>query len=102
MVTADADGQRRRTSKVAGRLAERPRRWCQQAFPARSLRSRFEHLTRFVLITGKAARYQAGLRGWPAEQCRECLIPIQGYDFELEALVRSRGGEMEVGIGPSI
>jgi putative flippase GtrA len=109
VVTADADGQHAAADilKVAHRLTERPQAMVLgvREFPAHvPLRSRFGNiLTRFVFMvfTGKMLRdTQTGLRGWPAEQCRECLrIPIQGYDFELEALVRSRGGAIEeVGI----
>lgn len=109
VVTADADGQHAAADilKVARRLAERPEALILGAreFPANiPLRSRFGNiLTRFVflLFTGKRLRdTQTGLRGWPAEQCRESLrVPIQGYDFELDALVRSRGGVIEeVGI----
>ena len=101
VVTADADGQHAAADilMVAGRLAERPHVLVLGAreFPAHvPLRSRFGNiLTRFVFLifTGRRLRdTQTGLRGWPVEQCRESLrIPIQGYDFELEALVRSRG-----------
>jgi putative flippase GtrA len=109
VVTADADGQHAAADilKVARRLAEKPRALVLGAreFPAHvPLRSRFGNiLTRFVFLifTGKMLRdTQTGLRGWPSEQCRESLrVPIQGYDFELETLVRSRGGEIEeVGI----
>lgn len=109
VVTADADGQHAAADilKVARRLVERPQALVLGAreFPAHvPLRSRFGNiLTRFVfmIFTGTRLRdTQTGLRGWPSAQCRESLrIPIQGYDFELEALVRSRGVEMEeVGI----
>ncbi len=109
VVTADADGQHAAADilKVARRLVERPHGLVLGArtFPADvPLRSRFGNtLTRlvFLILTGKRLRdTQTGLRGWPAERCRAALhIPIAGYDFELEALVRSRGEEIEeVGI----
>ena len=109
VVTADADGQHAAADiiKVARRLTELPHALVLGAreFPPHiPLRSRFGNiLTRFVflLFTGKLLRdTQTGLRGWPAEQCRDSLrVPIQGYDFELETLVRGRGGVIEeVGI----
>ena len=109
VVTADADGQHAAADilKVARRLAERPQALVMGAreFPSHiPLRSRFGNiLTRFVFLifTGKLLRdTQTGLRGWPAAQCRDSLrVPIQGYDFELESLVRGRDGAIEeVGI----
>ncbi|HEY3442220.1 MAG TPA: bifunctional glycosyltransferase family 2/GtrA family protein [Paludibaculum sp.] len=109
VVTADADGQHAPADilKVARRLMEHPNALVLGAreFPAQiPLRSRFGNiLTRlvFLVFTGKLLRdTQTGLRGWPAAQCRDSLrVPIQGYDFELETLVRGRGGAIEeVGI----
>ena len=97
VVTADADGQHapENVMMVVHELGDRPANivlGVRQFDPNTPLRSAFGNgLTRFVFraFTGVAVSdTQTGLRGLPIEFCRSCLrIPLNGYDFELEALI---------------
>jgi glycosyltransferase involved in cell wall biosynthesis len=105
IVTADADGQHSPADilRVAQTLACNPERLVLgiRQFDAKvPFRSHFgNNLTRFVFraLTGKTlADTQTGLRGWPRKYCMECLkIPINGYDFEMECLLRLNSGNAE-------
>lgn len=97
IVTADADGQHapENVMMVVRELAARPGRvvlGVREFDPNTPLRSAFgNRLTRLVFraFTGVAVNdTQTGLRGLPADFCARCLrIPLNGYDFELEALI---------------
>ncbi len=99
IITADADGQHRskdilnmaqQAVKMPGKLILGVRTF-HQKIPLRSLVG--NQLTRWVLrfLTGlNLSDTQTGLRAWPPKLALECLkIPINGYDFETEALVRT-------------
>lgn len=102
VVTADADGQHAVDDilEVARALAETPH---EMILGVRSfagevpLRSRIGNgITRriFQAFTGASITdTQTGLRGWPRVVCRESLrVAINGYDFELECLLRAHNG----------
>ena len=102
VVTADADGQHAVSDilNLARQLAADPDRI---ALGVRSfsgevpLRSRFGNgITRYVFLvfTGmNLTDTQTGLRTWPRWYCLESLtIPINGYDFELECLLKAHSG----------
>jgi glycosyltransferase involved in cell wall biosynthesis len=105
VVTADADGQHapENVMAVARELSRDPSRvvlGAREFDPNTPLRSAFGNkLTRVIyrFFTGKRLRdTQTGLRGWPLDLCRRCLrIVINGYDYELEALIIS-GREFEI------
>jgi glycosyltransferase involved in cell wall biosynthesis len=108
VVTADADGQHAVEDilKVAQELSEHPD---QLVLGVRDLagrvpfRSRLGNgLTRriFQIFTGaNIVDTQTGLRGWPRLTCQESLpIAINGYDFELECLIRAHHGVRQVPI----
>ncbi len=98
-VTADADGQHAAADivRLAHILSENPeqitlgvREFDTQA----PLRSRLGNvLTRgvFRVFTGmRLTDTQTGLRAWPRWHCEAALvIPINGYDFELECLLKA-------------
>jgi len=101
-VTADADGQHDVPDilAVAAHLQDHPdtvvlgTRTFRENVP---LRSRLGNtITRLVfrVFTGlDILDTQTGLRGWPRRYCMESLrIPINGYDFELESLLRAEHG----------
>ena len=101
IITADADGQHLPNDilKVAdSSLAESKNslvlgaRTFSKQVPLRSLVG--NQITRIVMyfFTGfKLADTQTGLRAWPIPLARQVLkIPINGYDFEMEALVRMK------------
>jgi putative flippase GtrA len=100
VVTADADGQHAVADilSVAGRLAANPDHLVLgvRAFVGDvPLRSRIgNQITRWVFraFTGmRVLDTQTGLRGWPRAYCMASLpIPINGYDFELECLLRAK------------
>jgi putative flippase GtrA len=100
VVTADADGQHspEDTARVAERLAEHPRELVvgARAFdgevPWRSLLGNRITQAIFRMLAGlDLADTQSGLRGWPRSLCEMSLrIGVNGYDFELEALMRGR------------
>jgi glycosyltransferase involved in cell wall biosynthesis/SAM-dependent methyltransferase len=102
VVTADADGQHAVEDilNVARELSEHPDDLILgvRAFAGEvPLRSRVGNaLTRriFQLFTGaNIVDTQTGLRGWPRALCAESLpIAINGYDFELECLMRAHHG----------
>jgi glycosyltransferase involved in cell wall biosynthesis len=108
VVTADADGQHATTDiiTVAQELARFPDalilgvRSFRSGTPFRSLFG--NSLTRqvFRLATGKSITdTQTGLRGWPRTACLSALtVPINGYDFELECLLRTTHELREVPI----
>jgi glycosyltransferase involved in cell wall biosynthesis len=102
VVTADADGQHETADilRIARHLRDHPDaavlgvRTFERDAP---LRSRFGNaVTRgvFRVFTGlKISDTQTGLRGWPKRYCMQSLpIPINGYDFELESLLRAHHG----------
>lgn len=98
IITADADGQHTPADivRVAEMAAGKPGtqvmgvRHFGQNVPLRSKIGNV--LTRAVmhLLTGvKLEDTQTGLRAWPRQMAADALrIPINGYDFEMEALVR--------------
>jgi glycosyltransferase involved in cell wall biosynthesis len=100
VITADADGQHSAQDilKVAQASLENPgnlvlgiRKFGRDV----PLRSRVgNQMTRLVtrLFTGlNLSDTQTGLRAWPRELCRNSLqIPINGYDFEMECLIRAK------------
>lgn len=99
VVTADADGQHAVDDilQIARALAENSH---QMVLGVRTfsgsvpLRSRLGNaITRWVFRVFTGARIgdtQTGLRGWPRVSCQESLpIAINGYDFELECLLRT-------------
>jgi putative flippase GtrA len=108
IVTADADGQHAVPDilRVAERLANEPDRLVLgvRAFDGRvPLRSRFGNtLTRYIfrLFTGlTVGDTQTGLRGWPRPYCLGSLpVPINGYDFELECLMKANSHGNSAGI----
>jgi glycosyltransferase involved in cell wall biosynthesis len=100
VVTADADGQHtpediinvtRESAKNPGALILGARVFGKD-IPFRSLMG--NQLTRTVmqLFTGlKLSDTQTGLRAWPRKLCMHSLkITINGYDFEMESLIRAR------------
>lgn len=99
VVTADADGQHAPADicAVAQKAISSPEALVLGVRSFNSnvpLRSRWgNQITCFVmgLIAGlKLSDTQTGLRAWPRSLARHVLnIPINGYDFEMEALVRS-------------
>ncbi|HEY3836060.1 MAG TPA: glycosyltransferase [Bryobacteraceae bacterium] len=108
VVTADADGQHSAVDilKVARELEQNPD---QLVLGVRAFsgdvpwRSRLGNgLTRriFQVFTGTdIVDTQTGLRGWPRRACAESLpVPINGYDFELECLIRAHGRVRQVPI----
>jgi len=108
VVTADADGQHAADDilQVARELVAYPD---QMVLGVRDLtgrvpwRSRLGNgLTRriFQVFTGaNIVDTQTGLRGWPRLACLESLpIAINGYDFELECLIRAHRGVRQVPI----
>lgn len=105
VVTADADGQHvaKDVLAVSAALVARPTAvvlGVREFDPSTPLRSAFgNNLTRFVyrVFAGKrVSDTQTGLRGWPLKLCRRCLrVPLDGYDFELQALIIS-GREFEI------
>jgi glycosyltransferase involved in cell wall biosynthesis len=108
VVTADADGQHAPEDilNVARELAAHPGQMIlgvRTFAGAVPLRSRIGNLlTRriFQVFTGSnIADTQTGLRGWPRRACEESLpIAINGYDFELECLIRAHYGVRQVPI----
>ncbi|MCV6637641.1 bifunctional glycosyltransferase family 2/GtrA family protein [Candidatus Albibeggiatoa sp. nov. NOAA] len=101
IVTADADGQHLPDDilNVAQYALSQPKncltlgvRTFSKQVPLRSLFG--NQLTRSVMrfFTGlKLADTQTGLRAWPLELAQQTLrFPINGYDFEMEALVRMK------------
>ncbi|WP_353572304.1 bifunctional glycosyltransferase family 2/GtrA family protein [Candidatus Albibeggiatoa sp. nov. BB20] len=101
IITADADGQHLPDDilEVAEKALTMPKdslilgvRTFSKQVPLRSLFG--NQMTRLVMrfFTGlKLADTQTGLRAWPLELARQTLrIPINGYDFEMEALVRMK------------
>jgi putative flippase GtrA len=100
IVTADADGQHAAADilRVAERLAANPDHLVLgvRAFAGKvPLRSRVgNNVTRWVFraFTGiQLLDTQTGLRGWPRAYCMDSLpIAINGYDFELECLLRAK------------
>ena len=103
VVTADADGQHAPGDvvKVAEMLSLHPGdmvlwvRHFNRRVPLRSWLG--NHLTGLVfrILTGvRVCDTQTGLRGLPRHHCLEALtVPADGYDFEMECLVRfNRGG----------
>jgi glycosyltransferase involved in cell wall biosynthesis/SAM-dependent methyltransferase len=102
VVSADADGQHAVEDilKVAAELTEHPDQLVLgvRAFAGKvPLRSRLGNgLTRriFQVFTGASiVDTQTGLRGWPRLYCQHSLpIAINGYDFELECLMRAHNG----------
>ena len=99
IITADADGQHAPEDvvQVARALVETPDRMIlgTRGFSGDvPLRSRLGNaITRriFRVFTGSdVPDTQTGLRGWPVAACRDSLrIAINGYDFELECLLRA-------------
>lgn len=99
IVTADADGQHAPDDilAIAKTSVSNPNalilgvRKFDPDIPLRSLLG--NRITCFVmkLITGlEVSDTQTGLRAWPRKLASNALgIPINGYDFEMEALVRS-------------
>ena len=108
VVTADADGQHSAADilNVARELEQNPDQLVLgvRAFAGEvPWRSRLGNgLTRriFQVFTGaNIIDTQTGLRGWPRHVCAESLpIPINGYDFELECLIRAHGRVRQVPI----
>ncbi len=100
IVTADADGQHAVADilRVAEQLTANPDRLVLgvRAFAGDvPLRSRLGNtVTRWVFraFTGlHLLDTQTGLRGWPRSYCLDSLpIAINGYDFELECLLRAK------------
>jgi len=100
IVTADADGQHSAhdVMRVAEAAAESPgslvlgTRFFSTEDPLARLLG--NQITRAVMrfFTGiKLADTQTGLRAWPRNLCKETLkIPINGYDFEMEGLIRAK------------
>jgi len=100
IVTADADGQHAPDDimTIAHAAAHDPgtlilgARTFQRTIPLRSLLG--NQITRLVMgfFTGlKLADTQTGLRAWPRQLAMQSLrIPINGYDFEMETLVRAK------------
>jgi glycosyltransferase involved in cell wall biosynthesis len=108
VVTADADGQHSAQDilKIGRELAQYPD---QMVLGVRGFagnvpwRSRIGNaLTRrvFQVFTGASiVDTQTGLRGWPRGVCSESLpIAINGYDFELECLIRAHRAIRQVPI----
>lgn len=99
IVTADADGQHTVADilRICAHSSKSPDRVVLgvRAFAGKvPLRSRFGNgLTRrvFRVFTGlRLTDTQTGLRGWPRSYCMQSLpIAINGYDFELECLLRA-------------
>jgi putative flippase GtrA len=108
IVAADADCQHAPVDilHVASTLALRPDSivlGCRQFGPDVPLRSRFGNImTRYVFLafTGKrVSDTQTGLRGWSRESCMRTLrIPLNGFDFQLECLLRAEAPVCEVPI----
>lgn len=104
IVTADADGQHRPADivQVAAAHAARPDALVlgARAFEGEvPWRSRIgNQATRFFfhLFTGLRLRdTQTGLRVWPRAQCLAALrLPFYGYEFEFEALMQARHGQI--------
>lgn len=102
VVTADADGQHAVPDilNLARILATDPNRIALgvRAFTGKvPIRSRLGNgITRYVFLalTGmKLSDTQTGLRTWPRWYCLESLtIQINGYDFELECLLKAHSG----------
>lgn len=102
VVTADADGQHTPADifRVAALLSEGPEQIVLgvREFAARvPFRSRLGNIvTRsvFKIFTGVSlCDTQTGLRGWPRKYCLESLtVAINGYDFELECLLKAHNG----------
>ncbi len=100
VVTADADGQHspEDTLLVAEALAANPgdlvvgARAFEGSVPWRSLiGNRITQAVFRVLAGLSLSDTQTGLRGWPRALCEMSLrIGVNGYDFELEALMRGR------------
>jgi putative flippase GtrA len=97
IVTADADGQHAAEDvlRVAAALVETPddmilgvRQF--REIPFRSLiGNRLSRLVFRVFAGFRLSDTQTGLRGWPRAICLEALkIPLNGYDFELESLIK--------------
>ncbi|MEZ5355486.1 MAG: bifunctional glycosyltransferase family 2/GtrA family protein [Bryobacteraceae bacterium] len=100
VVTADADGQHSPadTMRVAEALAANPTelvvgaRAFEGKVPWRNLLgNRITQAVFRVLAGVSLSDTQTGLRGWPRKLCQMSMrIGVNGYDFELEALMRGR------------
>lgn len=108
VITADADGQHSPADivAVARELTKNPHslilgaRCFQGSVPLRSRLGNTLTKVVFRLATGKLfTDTQTGLRGWPRSACLSALrIPLNGYDFELECLVRADEAVLEIPI----
>ena len=101
VVTADADGQHAAEDvlRVAAALLETPDEMILgvrqfHEIPLRSLiGNRLSRLVFRVFAGFRLSDTQTGLRGWPRAICLEGLkIPLNGYDFELESLIKKESG----------
>lgn len=105
VVTADADGQHTAPDilRVADALEAHPAqvvlgiRRFDKGVPSRSRVGNLVTRAVFRAVTGISLHdTQTGLRGWPRAYCASCLrIRSNGFDFELECLLRARSGPGE-------
>jgi len=107
IVSADADGQHLpgdilKVAKVLASNSTRVVLGVRRFDGDVPRRSRFgNRVTRLVFraLTGRDLYdTQTGLRGWPREHCEDCLrIAVNGYDFELECLLRAYADRRQSG-----
>jgi putative flippase GtrA len=108
IVTADADGQHAPEDilNVAKESLKKQDRYIlgvrtfQTNVPFRSKLGNFLTKLIFLFLTGiKLTDTQTGLRSWPAQFAKEALkITLNGYDFEMECLLRLKSKAYEVPI----
>ncbi len=108
IVAADADGQHVGVDiiRVARAVEENPGSivlGAREFSPQVPLRSRLGNVvTRkvFRLFTGRSiSDTQTGLRGWPRDACvRNLHLEMNGFDFDLECLLRAEASIMEIPI----
>jgi glycosyltransferase involved in cell wall biosynthesis len=101
IVTADADGQHAPEDvlRVAEALLDTPRDIILgvrqfRDIPFRSLLGNRISSVIFSMFAGfRLSDTQTGLRGWPRAYCLDALrITLNGYDFELESLIKKDSG----------
>ncbi len=108
IVTADADGQHAPEDilHVAQESIKKQDHYIlgvrtfQKDVPLRSKLGNVLTKLIFLFLTGiKLSDTQTGLRAWPVQFAREALkITLNGYDFEMECLLRSKSKVCEVPI----
>lgn len=108
IVAADADGQHAAADivRLAQTMAKQPGHvlvGAREFGPDVPLRSRFGNIvTRYVFraFTGRRlSDTQSGLRGWPRAACvRNLRLEMNGFDFQLECLLRAEAPIDEIPI----